>query len=372
MLLPSIDHIGKKVYVGTNKGNIHSLVNNGNLISFIKENKYLLELLNLEYKLTLLEYTEAREFTLPDFQNTVKECLETLPIQSFNHINVLSNSSFVFDKAKDLCNSNYCLTGINFFMKWRFQRSGDSLELFTPTFPQTFDYKFLFLNRSFRLGRNLFFYRVFNKLGLDNFLFSSPRYISTNRLEKIKTKHKGDKNKFILSLLNEKYKNVSSEISLSLTDTPDPNIPEIIDRTSEETWPQEEFYKNTFCELVTETFSENGIHTNFTDNFGIFITEKVFKPLLACRPFILNANPNTLAELKKLGFKTFERYWDEGYDSILDINQRHDKLLDVISYINKKSSKELSSILVDMKDTLLYNRAHALKFMFDNNFPYDK
>ena len=372
MLLPKVSHRDKTLVIGCNKGNIHSYINGGKLIEFFKQNNYLIDLLNSNYKFALIEYAEAREFATPAFQDSVKDVIENLPISDFYHYIPLGNASEVFDKTRLLCYPSYKLEGSNFFMKWRFQRSGDSLNLFEPIFPKNIDYKFLFLNRAFRLGRNLFFQRVKDRVGLDSFLFSKPNFLSAGRQKKIEVNFNNKKINFIKALLNPNYLGLSEEILLSFSDDAIPNLPPILDRTSEETWPQEEFYKNTFCELVTETFSENGIHTNFTDNFGIFITEKVFKPLLACRPFILNANPNTLAELKKLGFKTFDRYWDEGYDSILDINQRHDKLLDIISYINKKSSKELSSILLDMKDTLLYNRAHALKFMFDNNFPYGK
>tara|TARA_E500000318_G_scaffold45315_1_gene42792 strand:+ start:296 stop:1414 length:1119 start_codon:yes stop_codon:yes gene_type:complete len=372
MLLPKVSHKDKTLHIGCNKGNIHSYINDGKLVEFFKQNSYLLDLLNLNYKFTLVEYAEAREFTGSDFQDSVKDVLENLPILNFYHYNILGNASEVFNKARHLCHPNYKLNGSSFFMKWRFHRSGDSLNLFEPTFPKNIDYKFLFLNRAFRLGRNLFFQRVKDGIGLESFLFSKPIYLSPGRQKKIKVNFSNKKIDFIKALLNPSYLDLSEEILLSFSDDVKTNIPPIIDRTSEETWPQEEFYKYTFCELVTETFSENGIHTNFTDNFGIFITEKVFKPLLACRPFILNANPYTLAELKKLGFKTFDKYWDEGYDSILDIYQRHGKLLDIISFINKKPKNELSSILLDMKDTLLYNRAHALKFMFDNNFPYGK
>jgi hypothetical protein len=366
MLLPKVSHRDKTLLIGCNKGNIHSYINDGKLVEFFKQNTYLLDLLHSKYKFVLIEYAEAREFTREDFQNSVKGILDDLPIFNFYHYNVLGNATDVLNKAQHLCHPNYILNGSNFFMKWRFQRSGDSLHLFEPTFPKNIDYKFLFLNRAFRLGRNLFFQRVKDQIGLDSFLFSKPTYLSPERQKKIEVNFNNKKINFIKALLNPNYLDLSEEIFLSFSEDVIPNIPQIVDRTSEETWPQEEFYEGTFCELVTETFSESGIHTNFTDNSGIFISEKVFKPLLACRPFILNANPFTLAELKKLGFKTFDKYWDEEYDSILDINQRHDKLLDIISYINKKPNNELSSILLDMKDILLFNRAHALKFMFDD------
>lgn len=366
MLLPKVSHKDKTLVLGCNKGNIHSYINDGKLVEFFKQNTYLLDLLYSNYKFTLVEYAEAREFTIPDFQNSVRDVLKNLPIPYFYHYNILGNASEVLDEARHLCHPNYKLKGSNFFMKWRFQRSGEFLNLTKPTFPINLDYKFIFLNRTFRLGRNLFFQRVKDQIGFESFLFSKPTFLSAGRQKKLEVNFNNKKIDFIKSLLNPSCLNLSEEILSSFSDDVKSNIPPIVDRTSEETWPQEEFYMHTFCELVTETFSENGIHTNFTDNLGVLISEKLFKPLLACRPFILNANPHTLAELKKLGFKTFDKYWDEGYDNIIDINQRHDKLLDIISYINNKPNNELSSILIDMKEILLYNRAHALKFMFDD------
>ena len=64
------------------------------------------------------------------------------------------------------------------------------------------------------------------------------------------------------------------------------------------------WYSDSYINLVTETF------------FGrnVFLSEKIFKPLSNLQPFIVLGDYGTLAELKRLGFKTFEPFIDESYD----------------------------------------------------------
>ena len=68
-------------------------------------------------------------------------------------------------------------------------------------------------------------------------------------------------------------------------------------------------YNQTAYSVVTETNAEN----DFT-----FYTEKIVKPILAKRLFIVIAGHNYLKNLKSLGFKTFDCVIDESYDDIED------------------------------------------------------
>lgn len=66
-----------------------------------------------------------------------------------------------------------------------------------------------------------------------------------------------------------------------------------------------QYYKNIFVDVVVEP--------NISGNCFL-VTEKLWRPILARRPFIVVSNSNYLYNLKKLGFKTFHDYWDEWYD----------------------------------------------------------
>lgn len=72
-------------------------------------------------------------------------------------------------------------------------------------------------------------------------------------------------------------------------------------------------YNNSLISVVTET--------NF-DNNEVFLTEKIFKPILHRHPFILVGAYKSLAHLHSLGYKTFNEFFDESYDDIEDPVER--------------------------------------------------
>ena len=72
-------------------------------------------------------------------------------------------------------------------------------------------------------------------------------------------------------------------------------------------------YKRTFISIVTETISSNDT---------LFLSEKIFKPIIVGHPFIVYGNPNTLKYLKEIGYKTFDKWIDESYDCEFDEEKR--------------------------------------------------
>ncbi len=103
---------------------------------------------------------------------------------------------------------------------------------------------------------------------------------------------------------------------------------------------------NTFVNIITETLFSNDT---------IFLSEKIFKPIFTCQPFIVLGNPYTLRELKNLGFKTFDNFWDESYDEELNFSKRLEKILDILHLINEKSNEELLQLTRSMSDILRHN-----------------
>lgn len=110
-----------------------------------------------------------------------------------------------------------------------------------------------------------------------------------------------------------------------------------------------EDFMDSFCHVTTERiFYEERIH----------LTEKVFKPIVCCRPFILVSSPKSLQYLKDYGFKTFSDFWPEEYDSIIDHEQRLDCIFDLINFIGSLSHTKVLDMLTQMKEILIYNRNH--------------
>ena len=92
-----------------------------------------------------------------------------------------------------------------------------------------------------------------------------------------------------------------------------------------------------------------------TSYIEVFPTEKIFKPIIGKRPFILNAAPGTLALIQQWGFKTFSDYWDESYDSLPN---RPARIAKIVSNIDNRQE-----MYEDMQQILDYNHQY-----FFNNY----
>jgi hypothetical protein len=111
-------------------------------------------------------------------------------------------------------------------------------------------------------------------------------------------------------------------------------------------------HKSTFVNIVTETlFDEN----------HLFLSEKTYKPIYTCQPFIIFGNPYLLKKLKELGYKTFDKWWDESYDNETDLNNRFKKIVKILEYISGLSLDDCETIKREMIDTLIHNHKLLLK-----------
>jgi hypothetical protein len=90
----------------------------------------------------------------------------------------------------------------------------------------------------------------------------------------------------------------------------------------------------------------------------LHLTEKIFKPIVSRRPFILVAAAGNLAYLKKYGFKTFDRWIDESYDNEKDPDKRLDMITVQIEKLSKLSKKELDLMHEEMREVLDHNFNH--------------
>ena len=91
-------------------------------------------------------------------------------------------------------------------------------------------------------------------------------------------------------------------------------------------------YNQTAYSVVAET--------NFADDF-VFHTEKIVKPILARRLFIVFGGYQYLKNLRQLGFKTFNSVIDESYDDEPDYKLRGEKICQQISYLLQQDQKQI-------------------------------
>jgi hypothetical protein len=115
------------------------------------------------------------------------------------------------------------------------------------------------------------------------------------------------------------------------------------------------WYNNIFVDIVCETF--------FSGN-TFRPTEKTARSLATMTPFIMMASPHTLTNLRKIGFKTFSKYWDESYD-YLEGSRRILAIKELIEDISQKTTTELEQIIVDMEPILKHNQ--QLYFYLNKN-----
>lgn len=91
-------------------------------------------------------------------------------------------------------------------------------------------------------------------------------------------------------------------------------------------------YNETNCNIVSET----------NDNdYDVFMTEKIWKPIIAKQIFIVHGNYLYLQKLKELGFRTFHGYFDEGYDIERDADKRIDKIVDLCTDLRSRNWRDL-------------------------------
>ena len=79
-------------------------------------------------------------------------------------------------------------------------------------------------------------------------------------------------------------------------------------------------YNDTACSIVSET--------NDNDH-DIFMTEKIWKPIIAQQIFVVHGNYLYLQKLREMGFKTFNNYFEEAYDLDRDPDARINTIVDL-------------------------------------------
>ena len=91
-------------------------------------------------------------------------------------------------------------------------------------------------------------------------------------------------------------------------------------------------YNQTAYSVIAETC--------FHDNFAFF-TEKTSKPIIAKRMFVMFAGKDYLANLRKLGFKTFQGIIDESYDQEQDALVRWRLAWEQMVWLSNQPQKQI-------------------------------
>jgi hypothetical protein len=113
-------------------------------------------------------------------------------------------------------------------------------------------------------------------------------------------------------------------------------------------------YKDFLIDLVAEPVCYG---TSF------YPTEKIVRPMLCRRPFIVMGSKNYLDYLHQMGFYTFNVFWSEEYDGFEGLD-RYIKIIDLIDSLSKKSSIEL----LDLYYAMTYQLDHNYKLLIEQSY----
>lgn len=116
-------------------------------------------------------------------------------------------------------------------------------------------------------------------------------------------------------------------------------LPLIIDKTDfKKNWALTDDYyiihRQTLFQIVNETIVDN------YKNTSLFYSEKTFRPVVCFQPFVIYGQKGCNQYLKKIGYKTYNEWFDLSFDDEEDNNLRYKKLLSSI----KETCKYLDSL----------------------------
>ena len=104
-------------------------------------------------------------------------------------------------------------------------------------------------------------------------------------------------------------------------------------------------YNNIFVDVVCE---------KMITGQTFFPTEKTARPLATKTPFLVMATPNYIKNLRRLGFRSFEKFWDESYDYQQGV-QRAESIQHIIDDLAKLNQSQLQELYQKMLPILEHN-----------------
>lgn len=99
-------------------------------------------------------------------------------------------------------------------------------------------------------------------------------------------------------------------------------------------------YNDSYISIVSETS---------VSNKEIFMTEKIWKPIIAEQIFVVHGNYRYLKKLKEMGFKTFDTIFSENYDEEPDEYIRRRKIVNLLNEVKTKNFEKFYDDTIDIR-----------------------
>lgn len=114
-----------------------------------------------------------------------------------------------------------------------------------------------------------------------------------------------------------------------------------------------DFLRHALIYVITETAAEYP--------YPCF-SEKTWKAITSCVPFMIVGPKNSIKTLQNFGFCTFSKWWDESYDNQTFVTKRIQIIAKELKRLSRLNQPELNKIRVDMQEILQYNYHHLKTF----------
>lgn len=111
-------------------------------------------------------------------------------------------------------------------------------------------------------------------------------------------------------------------------------------------------YANIFVDIVSEPNIKGRT---------FFPTEKLVRPIMMKKPFIVMSSVDYLEYVRQMGFYTFNEFWNEEYDGYSEAD-RYLRILKLIDWLGSKSRSELEELYLSMQFQLEHNYTLARQF----------
>lgn len=144
-----------------------------------------------------------------------------------------------------------------------------------------------------------------------------------------------------------------------------PSIPICLDKTEFET--NYAPYNFTPVEMMLDSYFHITSCTHYFDwqEPSPGWHEKEWKPILIKQPFIMLGRPGMLKLMRRFGFLTFSRWFDESYDEIENDWHRMLAIVKEIERLSKISNQEWDKMIEEMRPMLEYNYQVLLHKKYD-------
>jgi len=209
--------------------------------------------------------------------------------------------------------------GVNWFWFLMYQKHKDKKYNFNHTNKK---YDFLYLNKQSRTHRK----KLFDALQKESLLDNS-----------------------LISFLDPPY-NIKLDNAYELPWVDSSNYPRYGN--------DQDIYEPQFNDCAFNLVSE----TNDNNN-DVFITEKLWKPIIAQQIFVVHGNFGYLKKLREMGFRTFDSVFDESYDQETDPDKRIEKIVSLCQHLRtvdkSKMYRETESIRQHNRDRFYDSAALA-------------